>query len=150
VHFGDSYAAELGTQPTSGDDCRVGSNNYGNLLNTWLRDTETFDYEIHACSGDTTDGLNHQIDEWLKGNPKSTTMGTLTIGGNDVGFSELVRNCFLIIWYSSIDSYRQSCIDSESRAWDLMQTPGDTGIEGKLSSAYRRIMDGANSVCCIR
>jgi hypothetical protein len=63
VAFGDSYGAGLGTGATSTDACRVGSNNFGSLLNQWTNNPNV-NYQQKVCSGDTTVGLNRQIDEW--------------------------------------------------------------------------------------
>jgi lysophospholipase L1-like esterase len=94
VHLGDSYAAGLGTGKTSGD-CSVGSNNYGELLTRWFGEDDHI-FENHACSGDTTVELHGQIDEWLLKDPVATTLVTLSIGGNDLKFSQLVWNCVLV------------------------------------------------------
>ncbi|KAJ9480771.1 hypothetical protein VN97_g12756 [Penicillium thymicola] len=148
AHFGDSYAAGMGTgTTTSGTDkqgrCRIGSNNYGKLIDTWL-DAEKLTYESHACSGDTTVGLDGQIDTWLHNDPKSTNIGTLTMGGNDVGFSDLVRNCIITSGWYDIDTYRKSCLEAESKALDYIHNSGDGGLGAKLRSAYKRIVNGAN------
>ncbi|CAO2648048.1 Nn.00g089700.m01.CDS01 [Neocucurbitaria sp. VM-36] len=92
VHFGDSYGAGMGTGSTSGDACRVGENNFGELLyKSWGDNSISF--ETKVCSGDTTKGLNRQIEEWK--DPAKANVGTVSIGGNDVGFIDLVRYCIL-------------------------------------------------------
>ena len=63
VTFGDSYGAGMGTGTTSGDACRVGSNNYEQLFYDWVGDS-SIPFERKVCSGDTTEGLNKKIDEW--------------------------------------------------------------------------------------
>ncbi|KAL3463731.1 SGNH hydrolase-type esterase domain-containing protein [Aspergillus heterothallicus] len=144
VHFGDSYAAGMGTGTTTGDNCRVGSNSYGELVQEWF-DTEDFTYTNYACSGDTTDGLNNKIDQWLEQNPTGTTMATLTIGGNDVFFSDLVLNCVLTMWWYSLETYRQMCLETEEKARNLMQDTGSDGLGAKLRAAYEKILDGSGS-----
>ncbi|KAJ5797259.1 uncharacterized protein N7518_005799 [Penicillium psychrosexuale] len=119
------------------------SNNYGKLIDTWL-DAEKLTYESHACSGDTTVGLNGQIDTWLHNDPKSTNIGTLTMGGNDVGFSDLVRNYIITSGWYDIDTYRKSCLEAESKALDYIYNSGDGRLGAKLRSAYKRIVNGAN------
>lgn len=144
VHFGDSYAAGMGTSVTSGDSCRRGGNNYGSLLKAWL-DSEIFEFQNLACSGDTVVGLNRQIDEWIKGDPASTTIATLTLGGNDIGFADL-KDCVLTPFFSSAAEYREACLKAEDNALALIEDVGENGLGWKLRTAYKRIMDGANLV----
>ncbi|KAG2421959.1 hypothetical protein HFD88_005935 [Aspergillus terreus] len=144
VHFGDSYAAGMGTGTTTGDSCRVGSNSYGKLVQEWF-DTEDFTYTNYACSGDTTVGLNKKIDQWLGQDPTGTTMATLTIGGNDVFFSDLVSNCVLTMWWYSLEQYRQWCLETEEKARNLMQDTGSDGLGSKLRAAYEKILDRSGS-----
>ena len=40
VHFGDSYASGMGAGTTSSDKCRIGSNNYGDQIHTFLNDPD--------------------------------------------------------------------------------------------------------------
>lgn len=87
VHFGDSYGAGMGTGTTSRDRCRVGSNNFGRLLYSYMNDA-SISYDGRVCSGDTLTGLSKQIDNWS--NAGDASIGTLSVGGNDVGFRNLV------------------------------------------------------------
>ncbi|GES66464.1 esterase [Aspergillus terreus] len=144
VHFGDSYAAGMGTGTITGDSCRVGSNSYGKLVQEWF-DTEDFTYTNYACSGDTTVGLNKKIDQWLGQNPTGTTMATLTIGENDVFSSDLVSNCVLTMWWYSLEQYRQWCLETEEKARNLMQDTGSDGLGAKLRAAHEKILNGSGS-----
>jgi hypothetical protein len=63
VAFGDSFAAGMGTGTTSEDNCRIGSNNFGNLLMRYTDNPEV-EYQGRQCSGDTVEGLAKQIDWW--------------------------------------------------------------------------------------
>jgi hypothetical protein len=92
VAFGDSYAAGMGTGKTTTDSCRVGEYNIGDLLNKWTNNPG-IDFQRKICSGDTLVGLNRQIDEWE--NPTRADVATISTGGNDVGFSDLVINCVI-------------------------------------------------------
>lgn len=148
AHFGDSYAAGMGTGTTTGDSCRVGSNSYGELVQEWF-DNEDFSYTNFACSGDTTVELNKKIDQWLGQNPTGTTMATLTIGGNDVFFSDLVSNCVLTMWWYSLEQYRQWCLETEEKARNLMQDTGSDGLGAKLRAAYEKVLDGSGSTVYI-
>ncbi|KAH3948791.1 hypothetical protein HBI56_121730 [Parastagonospora nodorum] len=138
VHFGDSYGAGMGTGTTSGDACRVGENNFGDLLYKSWND-KGIPYERKVCSGDTIKGLNRQIDEWVDSN--GTNVGTVSIGGNDVGFSDLVYDCIITPntarWGSTM---RALCTDVEKKARDMMSDQGSDGMKSKLKAAYRRIL----------
>lgn len=86
--LGDSFASGNGTRnPDLHAGCYRSSDTYGPIIdrqraNTWLR--------FRACQGaDTTDVFDQQSQ------PLSTATDYVTvgIGGNDVGFGTLVRNC---------------------------------------------------------
>ncbi|KAH4847848.1 hypothetical protein HBI46_091460 [Parastagonospora nodorum] len=139
VHFGDSYGAGMGTGTTSGDACRIGENNFGDLLYKSWNDN-SIPYERKVCSGDTTKGLNRQIDEW--GNPNGTNVGTVSIGGNDVGFSDLAYYCIITPNTARLGStMRTNCIDAEKKAQDMMSDQGPDGMKAKLKAVYRRILE---------
>lgn len=55
-----------------------------------------------ACSGASTgDVINAQVKAITRG----TTRVTLTVGGNDLGFSNVMTWCFVIVWQSQCNSY---------------------------------------------
>ncbi|KAI9890439.1 MAG: hypothetical protein M1814_003923 [Vezdaea aestivalis] len=137
VAFGDSYGAGMGTGTTSLDVCRVGSNSFSNLLNTAFNKPD-IDFQRRVCSGDTTVGLNRQIDEWT--NPKKADLATVSIGGNDVGFSNLTWHCIMTPNFLDDDS-KAKCETAKNVARKLMDDPGESGLRSKLSKAYKRILD---------
>ncbi|KFY31523.1 hypothetical protein V493_01031 [Pseudogymnoascus sp. VKM F-4281 (FW-2241)] len=138
VHFGDSYGAGMGTGTTTTDKCRVGSNNFGKLLYAWMDDA-SIHYEEKVCSGDTLEGLAGQISSWS--NPDSASLGTLSIGGNDVGFSDIAYNCVItpntVHWGSTNRGY---CTDAEKKAVDYMSDTGTSGLRLRLKEAYLSIL----------
>ena len=136
VAFGDSFAAGMGTGKTSTDPCRVGSNNFGDLLYSWTNNP-VVQYQQMACSGDTTFGLNRQIDDWL--NPQVADLATISMGGNDVGFPELVRYC--IITPNILGDNEQQCEVAKTKAKNLMDLSDGTGLQAKLRAAYTKILD---------
>ncbi|KAF2729342.1 SGNH hydrolase [Polyplosphaeria fusca] len=139
VAFGDSYGAGMGTGTTTGDACRIGENNFGDLLRKWF-DDDSKAYERKVCSGDTTKGLNRQIDEWA--DPSKATLGTVSISGNDVGFSDLVWYCIITPNTARLGSTnRKNCEDAEQRARDMMNDQGGDGLKAKLKAAYLKILD---------
>ncbi|USW58442.1 Putative SGNH hydrolase-type esterase domain, SGNH hydrolase superfamily [Septoria linicola] len=137
VAFGDSYAAGMGTGVTTSDACRIGTANVGDLLHAYTNNSNV-DYQRRMCSGDTTTGLNRQIDEWT--NPQKADLATLTMGGNDVGFSDIVWYCVVdpvwVPWYTS-----SNCNGAKEKAIKMMKDEGKDGIKAKLSAAYRRILE---------
>ncbi|HYJ22679.1 MAG TPA: SGNH/GDSL hydrolase family protein [Solirubrobacterales bacterium] len=106
VALGDSYAAgPLIPNPVLPLGCLKSSNNYAHLaapsIGLTLRDA--------SCSGaETEDMTNPQNVDPDGPNPPqfnsldaSTTVVSLTIGGNDIGFSEVVESCITYNPFSS-------------------------------------------------
>ncbi|KAI1428363.1 SGNH hydrolase-type esterase domain-containing protein [Xylaria sp. FL1777] len=139
AHFGDSYASGMGTGVTSGDKCRIGSNNYGDLLNNFFDDDNVVWPGPLSCSGDTTVELAKRIDGWKTA--EDTNVATLTIGGNDVGFSDLVTYCVVIPWpWSNGEKNRKKCIEYEEAALDHMDDESSEGLKAKLTASYLKIL----------
>lgn len=139
VAFGDSYAAGMGTGTTSSDSCRIGSNNFANLLYKWFND-ESVDFQPLMCSGDTTIGLNRQIDKWS--NPNNDHMATVSIGGNDIGFGDLAFHCVLTPNTLRLGSQsRKRCLEAEAKARQLLDDQSGSGLQAKLTAAYKKILD---------
>lgn len=139
THFGDSYASGMGTGTTEGSKCRVGSNNYGDLIYNFL-DDKSISYERRSCSGDTTDGLYVQIDGW--GNAAQASVVTLTMGGNDLNFSDLVYYCVVTPNTAQLVGAlnRKWCVEAEDRARNHMEDLSDKGLRARLKDAYLRIL----------
>lgn len=129
----------MGTGTTSGDKCRVGSNNYGDLIYRNIND-ESISYERKSCSGDTTDGLYNHIDAW--NNAGQVSVVTLTMGGNDLGFADLVYYC--VITPNTAQPLgsvnRKWCVDAENKARDHMNVVTENGLRAKLKAGYMRIL----------
>ena len=100
VSLGDSYAAGplIPVQlPPFG--CLKSSNDYGHLTQQRLRFPE---YRDPSCSGAKTDHMTQSQGVSPGPNPPQfnsltagTRMVTLTIGGNDIGFSSIAQDCFV-------------------------------------------------------
>jgi hypothetical protein len=144
VSFGDSFAAGMGTGATTTDECRVGQYNYDDLIYQQLQDSSV-SIEKKVCSGDTTTGLGRQIQEWSS--QSSANLATLTMGGNDLGFSDIVWNCIVTpaTWHYG-STYRQWCVDAEDKARALMNDQGENGLRYKLKTLYKQILDKAEQV----
>jgi hypothetical protein len=138
VHFGDSYGAGMGTGTTSGDKCRVGENNFGDLLYKSWGDNK-MPFEKKVCSGDTTTGLDRQIEEWK--DPGKANVGTVSIGGNDLGFSDMAWYCILTPNTGHFGfTNRADCINAENKARRLMRDEGANGLKAKLKASYIKIL----------
>jgi lysophospholipase L1-like esterase len=105
VSQGDSYVA-LGDSFTAGPvillpipplGCFKSNHNYPHLVAGKLR----LQLKDASCSGATTADMTHSQDVALKPDPppqfdaldQNTDVVTVGIGGNDIGFSEISRNC---------------------------------------------------------
>ena len=138
VAFGDSFAAGMGTGTTSTGPCRVGSNNFGDLLYTWTNNP-LVDYQQMACSGDTTFGLNRQIKEWQS--PDIADVATISMGGNDLGFPDLVWYCVITPDHFLKPNNKQKCEVAKTKAKNLMNLSDGNGLQAKLRAAYTQILD---------
>ncbi|KAL9105321.1 MAG: hypothetical protein Q9227_009488 [Pyrenula ochraceoflavens] len=94
VAFGDSYAAGTGTGETSEDGCRRGQYSYPKQVAAYA--PKGIEFQNLACGGaevdtEKEDNLFEQIKRWK--NPHLADIATLTIGGNDVRFLEVLSAC---------------------------------------------------------
>ena len=88
VALGDSYAAGLGTGREHGD-CDRSPAAYGPQ---WARAHQPASFTFAACSGATTRGIRtHRLGALSP----ATTLVSLTAGGNDVGFSDVLQTCLI-------------------------------------------------------
>ena len=89
VALGDSYSSGLGAGSYSGGSCDRSANAYAQL---WANANDPSTFAFVACSGaTTTDVINNQ----LSALSTATTLVSITIGGNDVGFSSVMETCVL-------------------------------------------------------
>jgi lysophospholipase L1-like esterase len=98
VALGDSYSSGTGTRSYTLDaNCQRGVRAYPYLLSQQRPNTAL---TFVACSGaKTTDVMNNQISSVTS----DTRIVTITIGGNDAGFSSVITQCALP-WPFSCDS----------------------------------------------
>jgi len=88
VALGDSYSAGVGAGSTSGS-CGLSPNAYPSL---WAKASAPASFTFAACSGATTADV---ISRQLSALSASTTLVSITIGGNDAGFSSVMETCIL-------------------------------------------------------
>lgn len=87
VALGDSYSAGVGAGPYLDATCLRSDNSYAPLLATALK-YRTFSFQ--ACSGATTaDVVANQLATLNRG----TSLVTISVGGNDIGFSTGIGAC---------------------------------------------------------
>jgi lysophospholipase L1-like esterase len=91
VALGDSYSAGVGAggYDTSSGSCSRSPRSYAPL---WATSHAVTSFTFAACSGATTDDVRNNQ---LGGLGGGTTLVTITIGGNDAGFVNVVTTCVL-------------------------------------------------------
>ena len=88
VALGDSYSAGVGAGSTSGS-CAQSPNAYPAL---WAKANSPASFTFAACSGaKATDVISSQLSSLSA----STTLVSITIGGNDASFSSTMETCVL-------------------------------------------------------
>ncbi len=95
VALGDSFSAGTGTRAST-DDCYRSPYGYPALI----ADAQALSLDYQACSGATTaDVLDHQVGALTA----DTDLVTMTIGGNDLGFADVITECALPGWFSDCE-----------------------------------------------
>lgn len=87
VALGDSFSSGLGTRDYDDDDCKRGPAAYPEV---WSESHATASFDFVACSGATTDDV---LDNQVSALESDTDLVTITIGGNDVGFADVITTC---------------------------------------------------------
>jgi lysophospholipase L1-like esterase len=96
--LGDSYAAGVGAGSYLENTCYTSSKGYPALLDA---DANLALVVRPACKGATTTDVSTTQVAAL---PATAARVTLTVGGNDVGFANVMQNCFVLI-NSSCESH---------------------------------------------
>lgn len=125
--LGDSYSSGVGTDnyTSSSGSCDRSPQSYAQL---WATAHGVTSFDFAACSGaTTTDVLNSQ----LSGLSAATTLVSITIGGNDVGFATVMTDCNL-----SSDS---GCLSEIQSSEAQVQST----LPAKLDAAYSAIRQHA-------
>jgi lysophospholipase L1-like esterase len=116
VALGDSYASGLGAGHYSGGSCDRSSGAYPQL---WANANHPASFAFVACSGaTTTDVINSQISA-LSG---ATTLVSVTIGGNDVGFSNVMITCVLGSTSACVSAVDQAENEASTQLPGLLDT----------------------------
>ncbi len=130
VALGDSYASGLGTghYDPAGDGCRRGPQAYPAL---WAARHPGVEFRFLACSGATTATVATR--RMLADIGPETGLVTLTVGGNDAGFVDVLTTCVL---YGDRDCARRT-----SRAEEFVRTE----LPGRLDRVYAAIAGRAQA-----
>jgi lysophospholipase L1-like esterase len=122
VALGDSYSSGTGTRTYFDSGCQKSVYAYPSLVDTQRPNT---DLVFAACSGATTaDVLNSQVNSLTA----NTNWVTITIGGNDAGFSSVITECALPGWLSNCDA-----------AINTAQSFINNTLPGRLTNVYNAI-----------
>ena len=115
--LGDSYSSGVGTGSYTLDSaCKRGIYAYPYL---WTQKHPGTTLSFVACSGaKTTDLLANQITAVTS----TTTLVTMTIGGNDIGFASLIYQCTLGNCSAALDSTRANLETTLGPALDQVYT----------------------------
>ena len=99
--LGDSYSSGVGTGSYTLDStCKRGVYAYPYL---WAQKHPGTALSFVACSGATTSDL---LTKQISAVTPATTLVTMTIGGNDIGFANLIYQCTLSDCSAALDSTR--------------------------------------------
>ncbi|KXK59772.1 lipase [Micromonospora rosaria] len=128
VHYaalGDSYSSGVGAGPYDFSGCLRSEKSYAPL---WAAANAVDSFRFVACGGAVTDDvLNRQLGALSA----STTLVTITIGGNDAGFVDVITSCR----FGSTTSCTNAV--NEAKAFATGTLPG------KLDRTYAAIRDRA-------
>ncbi|HVX43865.1 MAG TPA: SGNH/GDSL hydrolase family protein [Mycobacteriales bacterium] len=133
VALGDSYSSGVGSgdyDPASGD-CDRSPHAYPQL---WATEHASATFAFVACSGATTDDV---LADQVSALSTNTTAVSITIGGNDAGFSDVMETCVL-----GSDS---TCDDAISNAENFVTTT----LPSKLDNLYATIRQDAPSAAVV-
>ncbi|MGN9808623.1 SGNH/GDSL hydrolase family protein [Micromonospora sp. BQ11] len=87
VALGDSYSSGVGAGPYDLSGCLRSQKSYAPI---WASANAVTSFKFPACGGAVTaDVINNQVSALST----STTLVTITIGGNDAGFADVITSC---------------------------------------------------------
>jgi lysophospholipase L1-like esterase len=122
VALGDSYSSGTGTRTYFDSGCQRSVYSYPYLLSQQRANTQLV---FAACSGAKTgDVLNNQVSQLSA----ATGIVTITVGGNDAGFSSVITECAKPEWASVCDTRVNSAKSYISNT-----------LPGQLNNVYSQI-----------
>lgn len=133
VALGDSYASGVGTRSyiSDGTSCQRSTYAYPYLL----AQQKGYTLNFKACSGATTSTVtNSQLSAVVA----TTKYVTISVGGNDAGFSSVITECAQPGWMSNCDG-----------AINTAQSFINNTLPGRLSTLYGSIKSRAPSAVVV-
>ncbi|MFO7193997.1 MULTISPECIES: SGNH/GDSL hydrolase family protein [Thermocrispum] len=121
VALGDSYASGTGAGSYSGGDCYRSANAYPQR---WANANAPASFTFAACSGATTSDVRSQQ---LGALSAATTLVSISIGGNDAGFADVMITCTV-----GTDS---ACVNRVNQAREFARAE----LPGRLDALYAEI-----------
>lgn len=121
--LGDSYSSGLGAGAYDGasGDCRRSANAYPAL---WAAAHHAASFAFVACAGSsTTDVVNKQLSHV----GSATSLVSVSVGGNDAGFADVLSTCVL--------HSQATCLNRVTQARGYV----DKTLPGRLDAAYAAI-----------
>ncbi|MFI7073896.1 SGNH/GDSL hydrolase family protein [Micromonospora sediminicola] len=125
VALGDSYSSGVGAGPYDLSTCLRSQKSYAPL---WAAAHAVTSFRFPACGGAVTaDVRNNQVGQLSA----STTLVTITIGGNDAGFADVMTSCR----FGSTSSCESAVAGAKAFA--------TATLPGRLDATYAAIRDRA-------
>jgi lysophospholipase L1-like esterase len=136
VALGDSYSSGVGAGSYIGSSgsCMRSTNAYSAL---WAAAHAPASYVSVACSGATTGTVNNSQ---LSALSSSTTLVSITIGGNDVGFTNIMTTCSLQGTTACVNAVQQAENFANSTLPGLLDTTYN-GIRSHAPNARVVVLD---------
>lgn len=132
VALGDSYSSGTGTRQYYDSGCQRSNYAYAKIIDAERANT---DVNLVACSGARTgDVLNNQVSSLSS----TTRWVTITVGGNDAGFSDVITECAQPGWASDCDG-----------AINTAQAYINNTLPGRLNLVYDQIKSRAPTATVI-
>ncbi|MER5895082.1 SGNH/GDSL hydrolase family protein [Streptomyces sp. NPDC001876] len=127
VALGDSYSSGVGAGSYTSESggCMRSTNAYPSL---WAAANAPSSFKFVACSGATTGSVSSGQ---LSALSSSTTLVSVTAGGNDVGFADVMQTCVL--------QSEATCVSRVNTAVSQMEN----SLPGSLNSLYGNIRSRA-------
>ncbi|MGR6321055.1 SGNH/GDSL hydrolase family protein [Micromonospora soli] len=127
VALGDSYSSGVGAGPYDLSTCLRSEKSYAPL---WAAAHQVTSFRFPACGGAVTaDVINSQVGALSSG----TTLVTITIGGNDAGFADVMTSC------------RFGSTSTCENAVNGAKAFATTTLPGRLDATYAAIRNRAPS-----
>ncbi len=125
VALGDSYSSGVGAKDYGDSgNCMRSANAYPQL---WAESHDVASFDFVACSGAVTSDVIAQASAV----DSSTTFITVSVGGNDAGFADVMTDCTL--------SSNSGCVSRVEEAKDFARTT----LPGRLDNVYSTLKNRA-------